>query len=604
MAPLPDPAELRDLVAALYRADWTTVSLSATVTSREDRALRARLVNNRPPWADQVDRLIPGLAGRSRDAAAGWPPGAGPPVTEVTRQVLLAPGGKYRVSDGEAVVAVSDGESAWDIEDGEASWLPPTTLPWLLEDLLSPARLLARFSLDLAGRVEAGTGEAGGRAAYRVLGRPRPLAAEPGARQTGPLDHVDVLVDAELGILLHYEEVFQGQSLLRTTLDGVVAGPPQAADPARFRLPPGISPDGAEPGSQEPGSQEPGSQRAGDRVSSGTPGGDAGDRPRRPRAAAMPGLAGDAVRAAAGVAATGMGFAIRHWPSPPEAGPAGMPPGAVPVPAGPREPPGDDLVNLLHRTALPPPAFSAEAHHWADFRRLVQAAAEARQKILPAALDGILGPDEVWDAAADRAQVGYRAVRLRLAAGGRYRVDMLEGGRNRDPDTTASDGEHYWLVRGGQPRTRRAAPLNAEFARLADPAWLLAEPGLLAAGETEVDGRRGLVLVLRDPDSVWPVGLVGQVEAVLDAALGVLLRVTSFSAGHPVICYEMRRLSPGAPPAEVFAVPPGARRAGPLDGIVPPSPLEAAKGAAGLGLVGAAALAGWLQKRPRSGEDR
>ena len=42
---------------------------------------------------------------------------------------------------------------------------------------------------------------------------------------------------------------------------------------------------------------------------------------------------------------------------------------------------------------------------------------------------------------------------------------------------------------------------------------------------------------------------------------------------------------------------------GPLDGIVLPSPLDAAKGAAGLGLAGAAALAGWLQKRPRSGED-
>jgi hypothetical protein len=55
--------------------------------------------------------------------------------------------------------------------------------------------------------------------------------------------------------------------------------------------------------------------------------------------------------------------------------------------------------------------------------------------------------------------------------------------------------------------------------------------------------------------------------------------------------------------AGAFEVPPGARRGLPLDGYGLPSPTETAKAAAGLGVAGAAALVGWLQKRPRSRAD-
>lgn len=96
----------------------------------------------------------------------------------------------------------------------------------------------------------------------------------------------------------------------------------------------------------------------------------------------------------------------------------------------------------------------------------------------------------------------------------------------------------------------------------------------------------------------WLGSLADRVEAVLDAELGVLLRVTCFCAGQPVLCCEARGLTLGTPDASVSDVPPGGSPGGPLDGLV--TPASAAKAAAGLGVAGAAALVGWLQKRPRS----
>ena len=176
-----------------------------------------------------------------------------------------------------------------------------------------------------------------------------------------------------------------------------------------------------------------------------------------------------------------------------------------------------------------------------------------------------------------------------------------------------------------------ALPLPRELARLADPAWLLAGFTLRAGGETEVGGRRGqLVMAERrteradagwramaateadraragrgtaDPGDVsvgWVDAGASQVEAVVDQDLAVVLRVESFASGRPVMCYEMRELVPGFPDPQVFEVPAGARRSGPLQGFGLLSPAKAVKGAAGLGVAGTAALVGWLQKRPRN----
>ena len=54
-----------------------------------------------------------------------------------------------------------------------------------------------------------------------------------------PLDRVEVIVDAELGILLRHEEIFQGQPLSLTELVSVSFDPAQAADDAQFQPPSG-----------------------------------------------------------------------------------------------------------------------------------------------------------------------------------------------------------------------------------------------------------------------------------------------------------------------------------------------------------------------------
>ena len=80
--------------------------------------------------------------------------------------------------------------------------------------------------------------------------------------------------------LLRYEESSDGQPLTVIGLSGVRPTCPAAVDPGQFRPPSGVPVEDA-------------------RIPFGSPG------------VSLPGLGGDVVRAAAGVAATAMGFAIR-----------------------------------------------------------------------------------------------------------------------------------------------------------------------------------------------------------------------------------------------------------------------------------------------------
>ncbi|MGH3124631.1 MAG: hypothetical protein ACRDND_26925 [Streptosporangiaceae bacterium] len=371
MAPSPEPAVLRDVVALMYRADWTTLSLSATLTVRTRRE---------PELGD-------------------W---------ETSYRMLLAPGGKYRISPAAGpgrVLEVCDGETAWVIVSGQpweagadAEEQPPVPPRRAVrrpaagrgspfEELLIPATLLSRCTLELAGAAgegstqssEAGTGSVGGRAAHRVVARRRLIA------DRRPEEHPDQVVahiDAELGILLREEESSDGQPLTVIELSGVRFDPPKVADPGRFQPPPGVPVEEAQLPFRGPG-------------------------------VSLPGLGGDAVRAAAGVTATAMGFALRHWPSPGR--PAGdeaarQMPGRGGPAAGRLEPADGDLINLLHRTGRAAQAFTAEVHEWLDGDFVTRTVARGRE-FLPPALDGILGPDPVWDAIARRAETTHKVTR-------------------------------------------------------------------------------------------------------------------------------------------------------------------------------------------------
>jgi hypothetical protein len=583
------------LVPLIYRADWAALSLSATVTSWTDPALDIRLRNY----------------GR-RHAAPD--PGPAPAVIEHSYQVLLAPGGKYRVShvrDGKRVHEGCDGVTAWTTSAGSAGAPGLAGLaqaerrkggPWpVLDDLQNPARLLTRFTLEMTGPDETGTAESGTEQsgteqsgteqtgsglAYRVTGRLRPLSTYGQRPQAAAsMREVRLLVDAGTGVLLSYEELFEGQPVRRTGLGEVRLDPPEAADGTRFAPPPGIErPEEASAGPRE---ARPGSRSA------------------------MSGRPGDAVRGAAGLAANAMGFAVRHWPqsSAPRAGAAG--PGASgpmnPVPLDPQrlEPVSDQVINLLNGTGQAAPHLAAEVHERISGRLLTEAISRLRGA-MPTVLDGILGPDALWDAVEARDNSADRVKRLRLGGAGRYRIDHVAGDRSSDPETIGCDGDRQWQVSGSRVTARSARPLSREFSCLVDPVWLLGGDRLWAGGETGVGGRRGFVVVgrrrhpgeLPDPEYFWPGSPADQVEAVVDADLAVLVRLTGFLRDELVISLEMRDLVASVADAGAFDVPPGAR-GGPLANLGL-TPVGAAKTAAGLGAFGAAAVVGWLQKRPRS----
>src|ERR1022692_4016884 len=284
MAAQPEQIGLPAVVALVYRADWTRLRLSGTVYARHDLALR-----NRMSQVQATGEPLPGLFGRWLRSAQPGQPQPGPdsqPDAGTRGRVLLAPGGHYRLelavldkdrgaAHGWPRPTVCDGESQWEVGADAATREEAHDPPYPLADLLIPSRLLTEFDLELAG-----TAAVGGRVAYRVMITPRAALSGRGAIRGRHPDRVSALVDAELGILLSYEEIFDGRQLKFAELTDLLLDPPAAAGPGQFLPPPGM------------------------------PVRD--DGPPRDHNYALPGVVGQAARLVAGPAAAAIGFAARH----------------------------------------------------------------------------------------------------------------------------------------------------------------------------------------------------------------------------------------------------------------------------------------------------
>lgn len=152
--------------------------------------------------------------------------------------------------------------------------------------------------------------------------------------------------------------------------------------------------------------------------------------------------------AAAGAVATALGFAVRHAPHPKTVWPTDdeepeMPADSVLASQDwERGQPVDDrTVNLLHGTGLPPPALTAIVHEWTDVLPWLQNFKELQEK-LPPPIEGIFGPDSVWDALYERVAEdggGHRVARIAVQFPGRYRIDYLSGGWNKPYKAIACD---------------------------------------------------------------------------------------------------------------------------------------------------------------------
>ncbi len=557
---------LRDLVALLYRADWTQLSLSGQLATRTDQvALRS---------------LLAPKAGAPTSPDAQSPPR----WRETTSSVLVAPGGRFRVENqargGQRDITVCDGESCWRLLGDMAARQDACLGDPALAQLLDPSWLLAAYELE-----ETGTIETGGRTVYCITATPRPLG-----QRGGRPERIDVLVDTELGILLHLETRYDGRLIETVALEPVTMQPDRAPDPTRFSPPPGTT-----------------------ATDLGSPFDDIGR---------LKGPLGQVAGTAADLTASALSYAIRHAPRPAEALPG--PPMPVPAPEAesvPDEPLTSDVINLLYRTGRPGQDFAAEVRHWANTEVMLDQWQRLRSAT-PQPLTGIFGPDAMWTALGDRVPgLAYRTARLRIAVPGRYRIDPVSGDWH-SVLAIACDSHRLQTRYRNRVVTGPVKQLDDDWARLADPAWLLRSDWRLSpAGETTVGGRPGL-LAWADAQAVPDLSILFQVgwyrprpgltfdraAVVIDAELGILLRLVGYINGRPAACFELHDVQwRDAPdPAEfTLDIPAGTRvveSSSPLARLDMQGPAKAAKVAGQLGLAGVAAVSGWLQNRPRKHE--
>jgi hypothetical protein len=529
------------VVALLYRADWTRLSLSATTHHVQQADYDRRMADGRPPgwvrrppWAEAVGPEGPGSrAAPPEDEAQRARP------RETTGRLLIAPGGRYRIQDvdedGISSVRGCDGDRPWLITgvrtDERAAGArmrmfghpePP------FADLLCPSWLLNGFELVLRE-----TAAVDGRAVHRVLASPR--AAGPGARtgHGGWAFSIEAIVDAELGILLRCEQIAAGQVLLLNELREVRLDPAEAGDPAQFAAPPGSV------------------------VGEDTP-------------PLFTGPGWQAAKTAAGVAAAGLGFAIKHAPRRPPHTPAddeaAMPQDDPAAEAGQPtdpQPVSDALINLLYRRGGEFPNITAEIHQWLDPRALLDPPGRAAGDATPGALAGRV-PAPLAEALRERARTGHWAARIRLGAPDRYRIDYISGKGPRKPTTIACDGNRRWRVYENRVSVGPAAPLPWEIAQLIDPSWMLGWR-LAGLGRVSFHGRPGIRIgAAHSPFRIGSPNAVmfSPAGAVADEELGILLRLTSYLGGRPAVRFELRDISGVSEPDPSdfrIGVPPGVR---------------------------------------------
>ena len=530
-------AGLPEVIGLLYRADWTRLSLSAEVRFEQDGDLaRRREVAVR---AESMRRL-------------GFRPGPhGSPVTEQEPEderggyhrwraaLLIAPGRLYRLEyegDHGGQADGTDGEQAWTLRPPDPPPLPPlgfevvSGLP--VPALFRPAGLLVGFTLDMGGPVTAC-----GREAIAVTAVPRHGAVGSGTDLRPPAcDRVELIVDAETGILLRREETFEGQALTLFELTTVTMSPPEADDPARFAPPAGSRPVR-----------------------------DPEDAPGRS------GLGWQVAANAAGLAAGGLGAWLRLAPHLPGHRPAAEASfmAAVPSPEpGPLDPgdgplPSDDLLGLLYRSGQydgdDPQVRGAAVRRWNDTKAVLgQVPGTFRAA-------GHGGVGYLLDAMSSKETVTLTAGQLRIGGPELYYLDYSSWQGRPGPLVMACDGEQYWGIHENRARVGPARPMAGAIASLVGSSWLLGER-LSGGVEITYHGRRGYHLRVTRGDGAAHAGptMFYPADAIVDAETGCLLRLIAYDGDAPAEWWELDGVTaePGdtADPAGFRPhIPPGTR---------------------------------------------
>ena len=595
------PAEVLDLVRLLCQADWTQLSLAAEITEFTDYQASERMEEaRRPSWAPRRPAPPPPPAAESGESGesgeddddeeffGSWP------VREMVHRLLVAPGGRFRLEShwgGEpASVKVSAGSGSG---SGSGSARPePGPIDPPCADLLCPAWLPARYRLELAGPAVVA-----GRHAHRVIatqrpvqqGRSRPRQSVPRPAHRGhqwPRDvtgRIDAAVDVELGILLRYELTYGGQVVRRHEVTSITIDPPQGADDQRFAAVP--------------------------------------DDEDTSDATLFSGPGWERAKTAASAGAAALSFAIRH--SPQRESPAGSRPDpqASPEPGEsewPGEPGGQEVLSLLYEAGLRRSEFDAELRTWTDATAAATAFAGATRNTT------MSGVRRLSDALSDRATAWQVREAIKVGLPSRYRIDYIDGGIKRRTCTTdAADGTQRWRVYADHVTVGPLAGLPTAIARLVDPSWLL-DWQLTGGAPVSVGGRPGLAIHIAERFGAPGPGETEALEngsalrkvpaeAVIDAELGILLRLTLAQAGQPSLRQTLSAVTVRERrDASAFAVvvPPGTRvvrgSGGLMDEIEVPAPVQTAVHLAGQAVTGVVRLGTFIDslRTRRSGEPK
>jgi hypothetical protein len=126
----------------------------------------------------------------------------------------------------------------------------------------------------------------------------------------------------------------------------------------------------------------------------------------------------------------------------------------------------------------------------------------------------------------------------------------------RGPKTIACDGQRRWQVYRDKVAVGPAAPPPSDIADLVDASWLLA-CRLSGGAEVMAGDRPAYRINVARGDAEWSLSLMFPAAvAVVDAELGILLRLTSYMGGKPVRRYDLRDVTTGTGDFSV-GIPPG-----------------------------------------------
>jgi hypothetical protein len=514
----PDLPDLAGVVALLYQADWTRLSLAGKVSGSDEPVFQA---------------YRPGMSGNM----------ARPSVT-----LHVAPGRRFRRDDGKVVVGC-DGDRVWQWladppPDGKVGWDSTRIPPFAA--LLCPSWLLTAYDLEVLG-----PWIACGRDGVRVAGTARSprnrrlgLFAVLGGR-TRDASRIEVVIDRELGILLRCKQSFgpDGRNKERPDVRefrhlevGAVI------DEAMFAPPAGSRASNAKGTGRLPVTNFFGIPEAGPF-----------------------GLPLGPVKTAAGLAAGGLGAAIRYTPvSRPFRADEST---GEPIPDD-DPPPGasadgalvsDDVLYLLYRSGSGIPRFTGTSHVWMDGRAILAGVPESVRK------SGLGGVGYLIDGLALNSRNRHTVSKVRMDGWQRYRIEPAwspgsPADKRPDPSVTGCDGKRYWEAHEDRVGVGKSRPAPADLADLIDTSWLL-ECELSGGEPITFDSRAAFRLSVRGGPAqsklLWP-GFPA--VAVVDAGTGRLIRLTCYADGKPACRHELRDVTPapeGASDDTQYAVPPG-----------------------------------------------